>query len=600
MEQLWSMSTTLREANRIEGFLETVKGIEGKPWTPKTQVMYQILLIQNRKYLNKASTQTFNKLSEKQIDILSDLNYSMTYEEAEEIFNAKEYADPDMRGRQSFSPLVKLGLTYLKGEDKIVCFTDVGKKLLNNEIEFGDFVLDSFLKFQYPNPLDNGHKNWNSKPFINTLHLIKKVNKLCKEYKMKEKGISKLELGIFALSLKNYKDIPKVAENVLKFRKKYESLENYEEKNEFIETFINNYLYDFKNPVKNVKEYSDNMLRYLRLTKYVYIRGKYSNTYLDLEPRRMIEINSILDEDDGSAKEYDKAEWVKYFGTFGSYSLPFDNIEKLTDILLEINQEIKKLEKDLKIKHTKIHIPENINELKRTISEQRVYRLKLQNLKIKENYRKNLDLIDNVIDALNNLIKHDKTSFKNKFSVELERWVNIALNILNDARNIKPNTSYGDDNEPIFTAPSQVPDIECYYNTFNAICEVTMLKSRDQWYNEGQPVMRHLRSFEEKNDNSYCLFVAPTLHEDTVNTFYYSVKYEFEGKPQKIIPITIKQLIQILDTFKIMSLKNKTFTHKNIKELFDNCVEISKFNDSIEWKTVIENELTSWQNNLIS
>lgn len=33
----------------------------------------------------------------------------------------------------------------------------------------------------------------------------------------------------------------------------------------------------------------------------------------------------------------------------------------------------------------------------------------------------------------------------------------------------------GDDNEPTFTAPANKPDIECFYQSFNSICEVTML-----------------------------------------------------------------------------------------------------------------------------
>ena len=48
------------------------------------------------------------------------------------------------------------------------------------------------------------------------------------------------------------------------------------------------------------------MIRYIRLTKYIYIRGKYVHTYIDLEPRRMTELNSILENDDveGAKKIY--------------------------------------------------------------------------------------------------------------------------------------------------------------------------------------------------------------------------------------------------------------------------------------------------------
>lgn len=42
--------------------------------------------------------------------------------------------------------------------------------------------------------------------------------------------------------------------------------------------------------------------------------------------------------------------------------------------------------------------------------------------------------------------------------------------------------------------------------------------------------MRHIRDFEDNNPNkeTYCLFIAPKLHRDTINTFWISVKYEYE------------------------------------------------------------------------
>lgn len=60
--------------------------------------------------------------------------------------------------------------------------------------------------------------------------------------------------------------------------------------------------------------------------------------------------------------------------------------------------------------------------------------------------------------------------------------------------------------------------------------------------------MRHLRDFEKAKTGApaYCLFIAPKLHTDTLNTFWYSVKYEYEGSKQKIIPITTSNLIELL------------------------------------------------------
>lgn len=602
METLWSMSTTVREGERIVGFLKTANELEGEKWNEDSQIKFQTLLIKNREYLNTDGTQTFNKLSNEQIRLLSDKSIKMTYDQAKEIFNAKEYEDPSMRGRQSMSPLVKLGLVYMIGDDKIITISDVGKKLINDEIGFEDFMLEALLKFQYPHPYESGYQTWNTKPFINTLRLIKKVNELCYMNGMKEKGISTTEFGIFGLSLKNYNDVDEVAEKLLKFRSEFESYNNIADRNDFRDTFIKNYLADFNNPVKNVREYTDNMVRYLRLTKYIFIRGKYSNTYIDLEPRRIIEIDSILSADNGSAKEYSQEEWRNYMGVYGTYRFPFETIEVLSKIANELEDDIHDIEHDLSIENTSVIIPTTKEELKQTIKERRKYRTKLQNLEIKKDYRADVGKIDEVIESLEYIKERNSAKLSKKFSIELEKWSNIALNIINDSKFIKPNAPVGDDNEPIYTAPSKVADIECYYESFNAICEVTMLMSRDQWYNEGQPVMEHLRTFENRNSElpSYCLFIAPTIHQSTLNTFYTSVKYEYEGVPQRIIPITISQLESILTTIKEVIIKGKQFKHTDLMSFYNSCIDVSKFDNSLSWLEHISNTLNIWENSLIS
>ena len=597
METLWSMSTTVREAERIIGFLKTAIELEGESWTRENQERFQILLIKNRQYLNDSeNTQTFNKLSSKQASLLKDKSVVMTYEDAKDIFDTKEYQDPPMRGRQSMSPLVKLGLVYIVGDERKILVSEVGKKLTNGEIEFNDFMCEALLKFQYPNPYESGFQSWNTKPFINTLKLIKAVNKICIEKGMKEKGISKDEFGIFALSLKNYNDVDNVANKIIDFRIEYESKKNDDEKNQFVKEYINEYLSDFKNPEDNIKEYTDNMIRYLRLTKYIYIRGKYSNTYIDLEPRRTIEINAILEHDDGKAKDFNEDEWRHYMGQYGTYELPFETIEALTEIANEVEDDIHDIENILGIENSSINISGNKEELKKIISERRAYRTRLQNLEIKKEYHEDTGKIEEAIEALEDIRTRNRSNLAKKFSIELEKWANVALNIINDAKLIKPNSPVGDDNEPIYTAPNGVPDIECYYELFSSICEVTMLTSRDQWYNEGQPVMRHLRQFENVNSNkpNYCLFIAPVLHVDTINTFYISVKYEYEGKAQKIIPITIVQLEKILETIKDIITKGNRIKHGQIMNLFEACVDLSNVDNSTNWLEHINNVIEKW------
>ena len=229
------------------------------------------------------------------------------------------------------------------------------------------------------------------------------------------------------------------------------------------------------------------------------------------------------------------------------------------------------------------------------IQELRDYRKELQDKKIKLELQ-TIYKIDEVIEALLDIRNQEI-----KPSIALEKYITMALNIINDAINIRANSIVGDDNNIIFTAPANKPDIECLYQNFNAICEVTMLNGRDQWYNEGQPVMRHLREFENSsNKKSYCIFVAQRLHRDTINTFWFSVKYEYEGKKQNIIPLTITQIVKILQIVKNLKQRNRKFTHNNLQTLFDNIINLKdKVNSSEEWQKNIPKEILAFEKELL-
>lgn len=603
-ENLWNISTSIRNPERILGFLEIIALLDGKTWDKTTQESFQVMLIQYRKYLDKhENALTFKNLSQEQIQWLKNKTIDMTYEQAKSIFRAKDYLDPAMRGRQSINPLQKLGLVYIV--NKKVVLSDVGRKLLNGKITWNDFILDSLLKYQLPNPTTQGYRDWNTKPFISTLRLIKQTNKICKERAQKEKGISKEEFGIFALSLKKYTDVDATATELLRYRDALEKIrqtdfKNYREYEKARNTYTNNYisknLTDFKNPLQNTKEYGDSMMRYLRQTKYIRIIGKYDHQYIDLEPRRMIEIDAILQNDSGAIKDYKKEEWMKYMGVYGAYPLPFDTVVDLKNILNETIKDINILEQKLGMSSKDFIATDDKSSLKKSIQSARQYRTELQNLEIKLDYSTDILKIEETINLLNDLANRRKEKFTNKLPLELEKWVNIALNIINDAEMIKLNAPVGDDNEPTFTAPAGVPDIECKYGIFGAICEVTMLINRDQWYNEGQPVMRHLRDFENKNNNipNYCIFIAPSLHQDTLETYWMSVKYGYKGKQQKIIPMTIKQLSEVLKIAKQLKEMGQNIKRTHLMDLYDRCTDLSTLDNSDDWHDFIDIELKKW------
>ncbi len=604
MKKPWSITTTLRNPERLRDFLIVLKDIEGEDWNFETQKKYQILLIKYRVY-GYGSNQFYTGLSPKQVNLIDDINKEITFEEAEGIFNAKGYEDPAMRGRQSINPLKKLGMVSIK-EGKIF-ITDLGRLLLKDDYDLGEIFFRSFIKWQIPNLDNNDYKlddGYDIKPFIGTLHLINAVNQKTIANGEEPKGISKQEFSLFVLTLVDYKDIAKHADEIIKLRTKLKGKNKQEQKEifekyskQFIQIFLGSKnIKETEKLSNNLKDYGDNAIRYFRLTRYLYIRG--NGFYVDLEPRRQVEIKNLLAFDNGKSLSFTtKEEYLEYIANIAEPKLPWETKEKLIEILERLIKDIQGYEKKLSVSKKEIPNYRSYDEdgLKKLIGNLREYR---RNLQEQENHTisQNADVILHYIEILQHIYEEEDKP------LALEKYTALALYALNDALKIQPNYPVGDDNEPTFTAPAGKPDIECYYNSFNAICEVTMLTGRDQWYNEGQPIMRHLRDFEDRNKDkiAYCLFVAPSLHRDTLNTFWFSVKYEYEGKSQRIIPLSIQNFIELLKTLVAIKQKGKFLSHSELIRLYDEILaKTADSKDVNEWVEKIPNTISIWQKSLI-
>ena len=600
MKKPWSITTTVRNPERLRNFLIVLKQLENCKWNLENQRKYQILLIKDRVY-GYGKSQFYNSLSQEQIDLVDDQTKEISFEQTEEIFNVKNYKDPAMRGRQSINPLKKFGFVVIK--DKNICITSLGKLFLRDDFDLGEIFFRSFMKWQVPNLDSNDYKfkdGYDIKPFIGVLHLIQKVNEKSEKLEEKAKGISKEEFSLFCPTLVNYKDIDSYAEKIIALRGNLKGKTKQEQrvildryKKVFAKEFLGtSNIIEIQKLLKNLKDYGDNAIRYFRLTRYVYIRG--GGFYIDLEPRRSVEINALLDFDNAQSKTFrSKEEYLDYISDISKPKLPWETKEKFAEIAVKLLEDIKLFEEEIGatskvfLDHKKL----DEDELKRFIDNLRHYRRELQD---EQSHQKSQEIgqIKKYIEDLKNIFNFDDKP------ILLEKLLSLGLNALNDAIKIKPNYPVGDDNEPTFTAPANTPDIECFYENYNAICEVTMLTGRNQWYNEGQPVMRHLRDFENKyqDKKAYCLFVAPKLHRDTINTFWTAIKYEYEGQKQRIIPLSINDFVELLKIIVEIKQNGKFLKHNELFSLYDEILEASKnLSDSNEWIKNISNTIISWK-----
>ncbi len=602
MLKAWSITTTVRNPERLRDFLIALLPLENKNWDSINQENFQRLLIKNRLY-GFGNTQFQNGLTPSIIKLINNTDCEIDDKTINEIIKLKNYTDFAMRGRQSINPLVKFGFVIIdKGTVRI---TELGKKMILSEKDAGDVFLKSFIKWQIPNPASKDFANngdYDVVPFVATLKLISVVNTIEIKRGNKPVGISKREFSLFVPSLVKYTEIENYAREIVKLRDlqvgktKPERKELRDEyRKQFAMTFLGtSNQTKIKKLLKNLHDYGDNAIRYFRLTKFIRVRG--NGFYIDLEQNRHTEIEALFEGEFYKPKLFaDKDAYITYMADDNKPVLPWQTKDKLSEIINNVHADITDLQNILGLN---VEIKKDIsllseNDLTLYINSLREIRKDLQE---KDNHIKSqpISSITEYIDRLENIF-----GLENR-ALMLEYLSTMGLHALNDSKEIKPNYPIGDDNEPTSTAPGGMADIECFYNDFNMICEVTMLKGRDQWFNEGQPVMRHLRDFENLHKNAYCLFIAPTIHTDTAETFHIANTVGYKGSKQKIAPLTIKQFIGLLKVLKQRREENKQFTHQNLKKLFDNIIESSNnINNSDDWIISTQKIINSWSSSLV-
>lgn len=608
MVKIWNISTTMRNPERLFNFLRVLKDeIEGLEFNEETQALYQKKLVQYKLY--------------KPLGLGDDLKFAyeepgnFTDEETEEVFNLVK--NPDQRGRTSASRLNQMGLAIAKKSKGEVLITDLGNNLLNEKISVDDFFLKYFLKWQLPNPLESGYDDFDIAPFISTLYIINEVNNLEIKRDKKPKGISRDEFMLFCLQLKKSLEIPKVIDEIIEYR---DVLNLVSDKNKFFNGTLNNKILqiygltnedkDFNKKAGNMKDYSDSIIRWFRMTGLIYYRG--GRRYIDIAPSKFEEVKKLLEVIPlNSNKCSDEDEYRNYLVDFNRPILPWENIESLKNIINNLFQLIRevqiKIDKEYpgKRKHQyetdSILRIDNFEELKSIEKSVRSNLDSINNeyMTLKENDALNLEEYSEKLIELSQLKRSSRNS--SKAPLCLEWYTSLSLMAIDDAIEIKPNFLRGDDGLPIYHAPGGGPDIECFYKSFNLVVEVTLMKGRDQVNGELQPLLRHYKDFTTKNTKylpkkSFVLFIAPFFHRDFLNFLQFYIDKGYEEMNVNLVLLSIEQFSKLLITIKDNHDNNIVCSHTDLEKLFNECVNVTKYEQTTVWVGKIDEILDNWKN----
>lgn len=543
----WSISTTIRNPERIPDFMKAVEPVVGANWNKDTQIKY---------FANQIVTRIYKpidtNLSPKNIQLLNDQDAEISVAKAFEIIDEKEYTDVHMRGRTSMSPLVDNGLVTTFDTVKL---TSLGKALIDGEIPFNEVMMNFAFKWQVPQPNHSKFKSENGysiRPFIGTLALIKRVNQLWEAAGNERKGISWDEFCIYGPTLIHFSEIDNWAKEIISVRKAVQSANGNIAKDSTWKNGINKFLEPLlegkeriSDPkiIANLYDYGDNAFRYFKQSKFLSLRG--GGRYIDISQLSEAQVEMLITDEEykplffATPEEY--ADYMQDLNSFvPSWATP-EKKKTIENKLLEI----------LKAKGAEVHAPskikthsslpsalredENISRLREAITE-----VNMQDMTAEA---ATVDFLAACVDDYLKLARRqdipEAEITRIKAPTQLEYVTFKTFLSINDLVQIKPNYPVDDEGNPVFTAGGNLPDLEIFYKDFNAICEVTLMTNRAQWMAESQPVQRHLHDFAVKNSDKDAIgiFIAPSVHRDTKNSFKQSFHTGVDSlNSLKIIP----------------------------------------------------------------
>ena len=501
-----SFSTTMRNPERIAGFLNCILPFEGQVLTNDIIHEVAIKLIMDKLYY----TEKYEMKVPEYKNIYKNSDLSFTREQVEDIIknSPQEHKEAGFdRGWPSrFDTWYEFPqeLGFIRYEiGKPIVISQTGHLLVdafNEEQPNNDKIqavfLNALMKYQTNNPFK---KNLNANcPLILTLQTIQCLKTL----NQNNAGIHRQELSlIICWPDNNYKGL---VDKIVKLREKY----GFNISNEIIYAECMQLLgagEDKENLYKMSKitgEAVDEFIRKMRITGIFSLRG--NGRFLDVNNFEQDTIKYILSKYVGFKTFKNKDEYFIYTSQIDH------NILKTIKSAVCDKTDIKE---NALIKWANIFSKEEVEKELTLLS---------------KNSKSNNEIL-RVIDAPTRLEFLTSISLKQHFQ---------------DAR-IVPNYKIDDEGLPTFTAAGGYADIECFDKNCKPIIEVTLMTSKSQAVNEIPGITRHLQERKQKyaTDKVFALFIAPSIHADA----QYMIEFSKFRNNVDIVPYTIIEYIGRVD-----------------------------------------------------
>lgn len=467
--------------------------------------------------------------------------------------------------------------------------TEAGKKLISAKTipEIEDIYLRQFACYELPNSLERRFVGGNLKPFILFVQILKILEDKGKG------GLTKFETGLFIQKFRNHTATlaKTIVKDILEYRGEIAKCKNAKEVKKINGVYLND-LAKFSgiNAASIVGDYADTTFRYFSLSGlFARVGDK-----IVIRPNKMEFVNQLLKTEPVFLFKTKPLEYFKAFYT-NSQEIPTDNIKVALNEILSLKNNIRDATNPL-FKKVSL-LTEKSNPA--VVQNIRYELIEYNNWEREEDYAYEQQRNESVTDiikylkVLNNekiegsVIIDDKPAY-----LEWAVWRSF-LSIDDITCPIHKTRRFPIDQDflPRNTAPGGGSDSIFEFETYVLVVEVTLTSSHRQMAVESEPVKRHTAQYNRMypNKDVYCLFIAPNIDNNVVETFRIGTWYNADAEEKvNVVPMSISDFIKSINT-----LQQKRFHNSDFKTLLNNCLT-NRDKSAPKWKASISDEINMW------
>jgi|GEM_PF-1741632 len=509
--------------------------------------------------------------------------------------------ETESTGRNDKTTYEFYGLGYVDSQGKINT-TKTGNIIKEGRMD-ENILLKLLLKIQFPSPATLKKKEAD-KPYVFPMEIILNI------YKHFE-SLNRFELS-YLFMCNDMNNLSISINAITEFRSRYNELENKNKLKDIVVIFteiMKKYFPNITNqPETYYRDYSDALIRTLEYTGLFSQRGRGYFVKLFVPEHSKIKFKLLQEQ---YVFKYNSEEnfenYMEWFGNPYNIALPWEdksNIRTIIENKIYIYKErLKEAEKNITNFEAKNKL-NNIEKLEKSITSEDDKQLReldrtLSEILLSLNeelfviyYSKTDEAREEIIDKFIDILEGNEDMAA--LWLECNTWKSLVA--IDGEHYVKRNFKIEEDLTPKAFAPGvgNTPDMELYKNGYIIIPEVSLMTGVKQWEHEGSSVIEHVFKFiqQYKDKQVLGLFISSSMNVRTIWQFYILNRESWIGKPVPVIPIKIKQYIEIIKIIYSNNLSIDDF--KELVEAIHKNTFIYK--TYTEWEEKISDVINEWKN----